>query len=603
MAYVQPNSTIKILTATGLSPDYRHTYRFRSKEEQKAFFESFALFVLESQSYQRVNSNTIMIEHNATEVYGCDYLMFNNQRSGMFKGSERWYYAFITSVEYVNEHCTYISYMIDDLQTWFYRIFLTDTQPTLQSPPPMYIIRAHGTDTFYGNTQPEYRDLGGETRYDDVDGWKNLAIKPTFNNVLNSTGHYRGIYGGWLPCIAVPYGDQTQITNRSGVPSPIRVKPFKYLTNEGGGNNGDAFSNFIGDMDAVLQTQIVDMFMYPEELLVAGDDADKIPSRPGYQGKVITETAKKPGMTSYNPWEPWGWQPKNNKMYTYPYCYLVVSNGCGQSMEYRYEYFDRDYDTAIFDISGTCLPDPEFYCVPREYAGANDGDAMAMVTLAGVPKMPWITDQYKAYLAQTESSRKVENVKMGVAGAGALLGSIFGGVGGLLLGLSGLGSQASSLAGTAASSAGLEGGAIGAGVSQAAGMGSNAINAGFNIATTMASRQDQKKMADSTNSASTPNATYLHGTYGFKAYCAYIPLEYAQRIDDYFTKYGYAINEWRTPNIFSRPKWNYLQAGEMCFDVRVPAPARANIAGILQKGITFWDKDAKMGWYQGDNAP
>lgn len=598
MAYVQPTSTVILLTATGLSPDYRHTYRFKSQAEQTAFFKTFIFQEFDALTYQRVNSNTIMLERNATNVYSCDYLMFNNIRGGADPGSERWYYAFITNVEYVNEHCCYVSYMIDDLQTWFYRVFLTDDD--YPAPPPMYIIRQHTSDVLYSNTQPDDVDLGGETLYDDYNGWSNLAVKPTFNNVNNSTGHYSGIYGGWLPTIAIPYGDQAQISNRSGVPSPIRIKPFKYARNEGGGNDGDALYNFIESLDGTEQLTIVDMFMYPEELLNTPDTQDKIPDRPGYNGKVITEECSKPGkVANANPWHDNDWIPTNNKMYTYPYCYLLVTNGCGQSMTYRYEYFNRTRDSAIFDISGTCMPDPEFYCVPRDYASLDDGDAMSMVTLAGVPKIPWITDQYKAYLAQTESSRKVENAGMAVKGAQALIGGLMGGVGGVLLGLSGLGQQAQQAAGALGGEAGQ---LASAGIGMSANNGTNLINTGFDIASTLAARQDRRNLADSVNSASTPNATYLHGTYGFKAYKAHIPVEYAKRIDDKWTKYGYPINQWGKPNIFSRPRWNYLQACSMCFDTKIPAMARQNIAGILSRGITFWDKDAKLGWYQGDNS-
>ena len=43
MAYVQPTSTVILLTATGLSPSYKHTYRFRSQAEQAAFFKGFGM--------------------------------------------------------------------------------------------------------------------------------------------------------------------------------------------------------------------------------------------------------------------------------------------------------------------------------------------------------------------------------------------------------------------------------------------------------------------------------------------------------------------------------------------------------------------------------
>lgn len=606
MAYVEPNSTVVLLTATGLSPDYQHTYRFTSQQEQEQFFLQYEWDRFESTSFIRINQNKIKVERNVNNVYPCDYLMIKNIRgSGQDPGSQRWWYCFVTNIEYVNEHTTYISFMVDYLQTFFYRLFLVDDN--YPAPPPMYIMRQHTSDALYNNTQPEELDLGGETLYNTYTSWDNLATKPTFNNALNSTGHYRGIWGGWLPCVAIPHKDKTTITNRSGMPSPVQIKPFKYMQNEGGGNDGDALQNYLQGLDGTRQLEIIDMFMYPEALLDVQDSADKIPQRPGYSGKYITQEARKPGKyASQNPWRDNDWTPVNNKLYTYPYCYLVVSNGCGQQRTYRYEYFNRTRDDAQFRIFGTCMPDSEFACVPVEYASLAFSNTIDAVTLGGTPKMPWLTDQYKAYLAQTESSRKVENAQMGIAGAqsffGGLKGVLTGGLPALIAGVLGGGNTYGSAAGTAAESvipgAGSYAGAITSDASNSIGA---AVSGALNIAGTLAKRQDLKAMADNTNSAATPNAMYLNGTYGFKAYQAHIPVEYARRIDDYFTKYGYAINQWGTPNIFSRPKWNFLQATSMAWDVKIPVAARVAISRILERGITFWDKSQKLGWYSGTN--
>lgn len=569
MAYVVPKAKVVLCRGTGLSPDYNHTYRFKTVDEQIQFFtkeKAYHTFT----DYTYVRDNKIRVDYEATYLYACDYLCFNEMRNG--DTGQRWYYAFITDIRYINENTAEISYEIDLLQTWFYRMFINGNMPR------MYIIRQHSpTDALYENTQPENFDLGGETFYEAY-GWNNLAVKATYNNV--SKGNYQGVYGGWLPCIAEPIDNNQNVLFRSGIPSPVRIHSFKYELAGANGNDGNAFVSYLRHMDAAKLPEIVDMFMYPEALIPNSSSQ-----------KIVTEEIEKAGKNGFNPWKSDGYTPVNKKCYTYPYCYAVVTNGCGQLREFRYEYFPRNYNKANFDISGTFVPDPEFYCTARNYGGIVGQNAVNTVALKGVPKIPWITDAYKVYMAQNAASVGVENAGMAVTGIQSLAAAVLGGPGGLALSLMGGGMQ------SVLSKAGTAGQAANAGASA----GGSAISGAFDIAQTLAKRQDLKKAADTIHTGAAPQAMYLNGVFGFKAYTARIPIEYLMRIDRHFTAYGYAFNDYGIPNIFSRRDWNYLRATDMAFDSFIPIDARVAAANILANGITFWDKSVEIGSYPSTN--
>ena len=85
----------------------------------------------------------------------------------------------------------------------------------------------------------------------------------------------------------------------------------------------------------------------------------------------------------------------------------------------------------------------------------------------------------------------------------------------------------------------------------------------------------------------------------------------AKIIDDYFTMYGYAVNELKIPNIRSggsiRPHWNYVKTiGCVIHSATgkgLPADAEKNIASIYDRGITFWNYLSEVGDYSYNNAP
>lgn len=144
--YVEPSTNIIILKDVPLDNSYEHTLYFVDVGSQVDYFTSKAKFSLTNQTYQRVNRGYARVQKTADELYDCNYMMFQNSSFG-----NKWFYAFITSVEYVNNVTSEIQFEIDVMQTWFFDYELEMT----------YVEREHSLEDKIGeNLAPEPVDLG-----------------------------------------------------------------------------------------------------------------------------------------------------------------------------------------------------------------------------------------------------------------------------------------------------------------------------------------------------------------------------------------------------------------------------------------------------------
>ena len=84
--------------------------------------------------------------------------------------------------------------------------------------------------------------------------------------------------------------------------------------------------------------------------------------------------------------------------------------------------------------------------------------------------------------------------------------------------------------------------------------------------------------------------------------------EYARIVDDYFNKFGYAINRIKLPNQIGRTTYNYVQIGggeilayQKTDVLSVPAQDLVDINKLYQRGITLWHSHTTLGDYTQSN--
>ena len=119
MSYINPNSDIYVLHDIPLDPTQDNTLWFANLSAQTSYFTSKAKYQFTKQTYQRVKRGYIRLQKRAEDLYDCNYLMFRNTAYGT-----KWFYAFLDSVDYINDSVCEVRYTIDPMQTWFFDYLL-----------------------------------------------------------------------------------------------------------------------------------------------------------------------------------------------------------------------------------------------------------------------------------------------------------------------------------------------------------------------------------------------------------------------------------------------------------------------------------------------
>lgn len=119
MAYIAPNTTVTLLKGVPMSNDYQHTLWFDTSALQQTYFQSLTKKSYTALSYQRYERGLIKIEESYSVALTYNYLMFKNTSY-----ENKWFYAFITDVQYDNDARVNIYYEIDEIQTWLFDVTL-----------------------------------------------------------------------------------------------------------------------------------------------------------------------------------------------------------------------------------------------------------------------------------------------------------------------------------------------------------------------------------------------------------------------------------------------------------------------------------------------
>lgn len=359
--YITPNTTIRLLRNAPLDNTYRNTIYFGSATSQQNYFASLTKYNLQDYSYQRYQRG-IRVGIVADNLYDCNYVMFQNSSFG-----NKWFYAFITSVEYVNNETSYIELDLDVMQTWFFDYTVN----------PSFIEREHSvTDDFWENLVPENLELG-EYICHNFDGTNRLGnmsivIAATFDDLYNDRqgGVYGGIYSG------------------------LYYNVFK--------NELDANSFIEGATARNLSGGIVSVFMMPSDFIIDRNT--------GVATYDVIITQNKNNLDGY--------APRNKKLFSYPYNFLYVTNLDGNAAEYHYEYFDNTTN-CTFGLAMDMSCNPQAVLWPTNYKGIT-ANFNEKIVLGGFPQCPYTTDSFKAWLAQNGSSLAVNAMGSAVSMAGSI---------------------------------------------------------------------------------------------------------------------------------------------------------------------------------------
>jgi len=501
-------TTLRLLKGVDLTKDYTNTFKHSTLSAQTSFFIAKSQHTFENLTYQR-REGTIKVNKNVDTLYDINYLMFQNANY-----SNKWFYAFVVDMEWLSEDTTKVTYEIDVMQTWAFEMDIKQS--------------------FVERECVDNDSIGAHLIEENID------IGPVINRNYNSTGviepltyviattvdenlddvvgdEYTGVYSG------LAYYASDDVTFLNGV--------IEALTT---GAKTDA---------------LVAIFTMPKALVnvVGGGDRSVIPSSGQGSSNYITGGADK-NLTDLD-----GYVPKNNKLFTYPYNYLMATNHNGQSSIYRYEFFSNPV-ACQFSLGGNVAPNPTVYMLPIDYKGVFS-NTDEFLTLSDYPICSWVNDVYASWLAQNQVSNGVK-----------------------------IGGSAVSLVGGIATGNAL---AIGAGV--------------LGVTNTLGEFREKSILPNQMKGSPSGGGNISAGIQTFGYYQKTITSEFAVLIDEYLSKYGYQVNRVKVPNITGRSYWNYVKLRDPNIFGDIPNKDLSKINANFERGITFWHGD-NVGNYSLDNS-
>lgn len=550
---IVPNSEVYILKNVPLEPSFDHTIWFDSPEQQATAFTTYVLaFYFNKVSYQRYPRPYITLDKTADELYNCNYIMFRNTAYGT-----KWFYAFITQIEYISNTTSRIYYTIDPMQTYLFDVNVGEC----------WVEREHAmTDAIGDNLIPESFELGEYVF--DADYFPQIFEKSHYTICILAT--WEAVYedNKWVIKDASTGGV-------GGVDSGIYTGLTKNTFNYDPDNPQSAPHNANAVIEAATKANkadgIVSITMYPKFFMnwsITGDLAD---------GLVPYKMNGVPAFTGTFD----GYKPKNNKLYTSPFCGVYVDNLQGNAANYAYEYFpDRK---PLFYIVGAVNGNLECASVPINYKGLPSNFQESLL-MGGFPQCAWNVDTFKAWIAQNKYAIAAGVANTAISTAARVGAAVATG------GLSEI-AAAPAAAGTNVVSfpnayQPPTGGGSGGGITGAAINGSsNILNDTINLVAQVKTASTQPNHSRGQQSSSVYCAL---GQQGFHYMPYRIQGQFAKIIDDFFSMYGYKTNRLKVPNRNGRKAWNYVKTCGCNLTGSAPADVTASLVQIYDKGITFW---------------
>lgn len=524
---------------------------FASRTAQANYFLSLDKLEAENYTYQRENS-IIRFGANIDDIREYDYVMYKNENY-----SNKWFYAYITGMTYINDNVTAISIKTDNFQTWQF-----DLDFTLSN----YIERAHvsvAEDIVGRHTIPEGLETG-----------------PYIKNGSSYSYNF-SIANSYAICFQV-----SDMPDDPGTGSNPTIKQYITSLTVARTYNNIFSGTYFFSVYSALQAQyvidaynkaglidsIVSIFYAPISLvtgtatacsaLVEGDTKTILIAQPATSTSVNDETTLNVARpTTLN-----GYTPHNAKLLTYPYCYLIGSNNGGETYDYHYEDFTSSSSNPIqFKIKSALCQGISSKMYPDSYKGATSLTDMTDFSITGAkfPSISWNSDYYLNWIAQNGMT------------------------------------MATSLATDIARST------LGAGLaSQPAGLISAGLNIASSIANTVAEVEKQKILPDSAGgNTRAGDINFSAKTIGFNIKPMSIKSEYAAMIDNFFDMYGYKLNTtYRIDSYMtSRPKWNYIKTIGCYLGGDVPQDAIADVESMFNEGLTIWHDTSNFRNYLANN--
>ena len=527
---VAPQTNIRLLKCP-LTIDNKNQLDFTTQTAQYNYFHGLPHLDLDDATYVRKDEE-LVFDANFDDVLEYNYLMYQNESF-----NNKWFYAFITNKRYLSTDSVAISFHTDVFQTWYFDI----------TRKASFVERYHvgrNSDTIGANTVPEGLETGDYVvnNYQEISDFKNQKII--------------------LGCTVDPYDGSTNDNAVTGIyqNTPTGCGYFIFeRTRDGVISLQSCLQQLTDD---TKESSVTSLFLAPSFLCSSSSPrAYCKPVNYSYNAESITTTLTN-SVAGLN-----GYTPKNRKLYCYPYCYTLVTNGSGGSCILKPELWDS-YNSQKWRCYASLTPGCSVIGLPMDYAG-RDLSWEDALPLGKYPQLNYSTDQFINWQTQNglnNTMAKVTGIVSAIGGAKQLAESL--------------------TAGYASGDWMGAGGDISAGANQYFG---GIYDYAQAVQQENLAHEVPPQMAGNVNCgdvwASVNMITYRFNYMSIRA-------EYARIIDTYFEMFGYKVNRLMVPNIHTRSNWNYIKTiGCNCVG-NVPQEDLQEFKNLFDRGFTVWHKPA-----------
>ena len=547
MAAVTPSTDLYLLQCP-IEIDNRNQINFSNATAQYNYFSGLNKLVANDFTYQRKDS-TIRFGAHIDDIRHYNYVMYRNDNY-----SNKWFYAFIEGMEYLNDRTTLIKIKTDVFQTWQFDL----------TYKRCFVEREHVNDDTIGkHTLDEGLSTG----------------EPMMNNNFDyKLGEgYNQVYA--IQVTQLPDGVTVPDSYKDRVYNKIPQGCYYVLV-----DRPSALANFTRWYDKKgQQNAIVAMSIIPANLVLnayfynvtigEGIGTTRIGFLPSSFDAVNLADLTVYHNTTLN-----GYTPKNNKLFCYPYSYLMVSNNSGSNGIYKYEDF-VDPTATTWKVRGAVCLGGSIKIYPEGYKNAGTDKAYDYgITWGKYPVISWTSDYYLNWNALNGTNHEVQSA----VGLGKDLLGMLGGFADIGFGLNkSSGEQAMH-------------GVLNAGES--------ALNIVSDISSAMHDREVAKLTPDmARGNTNCGDVNYAMGKTCVTFAAMSCRAEYARMIDSFFSMFGYKVNEVKIPNITGRQNWNFVKTKVSNIIANIPQEDLDEIKGMFNSGVTIWHNTVTFMDYSQNN--
>lgn len=481
-------STIVYLLNVPLTSDNKNQIDFSDVAAQTAYFSGRIQQQFTDFTYQR-KDNIIRVPVECDILYNCNYVMYQNAN---FTG--KWFYAFITEIEYINPNCTAIHIKTDVFQTWQFDITYRRSM----------VLREHvSSDNIGANSESEPitatcypRNAELLTPRTDIFS-DNIILY--FSKVPESID---GVFN---------------VGSNSGADTAQKAKLYENLT------------ECLADVETLELNGEMELI----ESVGTGFNGNAAFETTGYHTTHIVDVP---------------FTPKNNKCYNY--CYgLIVGNDTLkidvvqlQKNEFSYSAFGEYGSTPFTYINVEDIP--------------NTVISYDSYPQAKIPLNTALNDIAKSLIVN------YKNIPYNILSG--TINSVF----------------STSLKPM---------------LSTGANMADTAISALSSMST--------ENLQPSQLSGFTPSSARYSAHFGGVWLIRYSPNNTVfEKIDNFFSIYGYAVNMLKIPQFNSRTNWNYIETKNINISVNAPQTDIVELKQIFDNGVTIWHNPSTFGNYALNNG-